>query len=184
MKPQLLLHVCCAICQTTALERLLEQYRVTSYFYGPNIHPAQEYELRMSEAKRYAAGLAVPFETGEYDVAAFDEAVIGHEEQPEGGSRCERCFRLRLEGTVRFAAGAGFELFATTLTLSPLKNAQLINSIGEQLSKKYEVDYLPSDFKKQDGFKRAGELSRLAGLYRQNYCGCRYSLAESARRRK
>jgi epoxyqueuosine reductase len=184
MKPKLLLHVCCAICQTTALERLLDQYRVTSYFYGPNIHPLAEYELRLKEAAMYAAGLEVPLIAAEYEVAAFDKAVAGHEGDAEGGPRCKLCFQLRLERTARYAAEQGFELFTTTLTLSPHKNAKLINLIGEQLGIEHKVEYLPSDFKKKDGFRRAGELSKKANLYRQNYCGCSYSLAERDLREK
>ncbi|HBG53654.1 MAG TPA: recombinase [Rikenellaceae bacterium] len=178
---KILLHACCGPCSTTALERLLQDYFVTVFFYNPNIAPHSEYTLRRDEAKRYteqAYGGKVLFVEGQYKPDVFLKAVKGFEQEPEGGLRCEICYRLRLEETARYAKENGFSLFCTTLTVSPHKNALLINKTGEDLAVQYNgLTYLPSDFKKRNGFRRSVELSQSFNIYRQNYCGCIFSLS-------
>ncbi|NLH23124.1 MAG: epoxyqueuosine reductase QueH [Bacteroidales bacterium] len=181
---KLLLHACCGPCSTTALERLSEDYCVTVFYYNPNIAPHGEYNLRRDEAKRFseqAYGGKVLFVEGRYEPDVFLKAVKGFEKEPEGGFRCEICFRLRLEETARYAKDHGFSLFCTTLTVSPYKNALLINKTGEDLAVQYNgLTYLPSDFKKRNGFRRSIELSQSYNIYRQNYCGCIFSLSPSS----
>jgi hypothetical protein len=183
-RKKLLLHVCCGPCSTTALERLFPEYDVTVFFFNPNIAPEREYILRRNEAKRYALevfGSKVGFEEGAFRPDVFLEAVKGYENEPEGGHRCEICFRLRLEETARYARENGYSHFCTTLTVSPHKNALLINRLGEELARNYEgLNYLPSDFKKRNGFGRSVEISKKHELYRQNYCGCVFSMKQSA----
>lgn len=183
-RKKLLLHVCCGPCSTTALERLYPEYDVTVFFYNPNIAPQREYILRRDESKRYTQevfGTAVPFVEGDFHPDVFLKAVKGYENEPEGGRRCEICFRLRLEETARFAKENGFTHFCTTLTLSPHKNAVLINRIGEELALKYDgLTYLPSDFKKRNGFGRSVEISKKHEMYRQDYCGCVFSMRKSS----
>ncbi len=183
-RKKLLLHVCCGPGSTTALERLFPEYDVTGFFFNPNIAPEREYILRRDEAKRYALevfGSKVGFEEGAFRPDVFPEAVKGYENEPEGGHRCEICFRLRLEETARYARENGYSHFCTTLTVSPHKNALLINRLGEELARNYEgLTYLPSDFKKRNGFGRSVEISKKHELYRQNYCGCVFSMKQSA----
>jgi epoxyqueuosine reductase len=183
-RKKLLLHVCCGPCSTTALERLYPEYDVTVFFYNPNIAPQTEYILRRDESKRYTLevfGSDVPFVEGGFHPDVFLQAVKGLEDEPEGGSRCEKCFRLRLEETARYAQENGFTHFCTTLTLSPHKNAERINRIGEELASNYEgLAYLPSDFKKRNGFGRSVDISKKHALYRQHYCGCVFSMKQSA----
>ena len=183
-RKKLLLHVCCGPCSTTALERLFPEYDVTVFFFNPNIAPEREYILRRDEAKRCALevfGSKVGFEEGAFRPDVFLEAVKGYENEPEGGRRCEICFRLRLEETARYARENGYSHFCTTLTVSPHKNALLINRLGEELARNYEgLTYLPSDFKKRNGFGRSVEISKKHELYRQNYCGCVFSMKQSA----
>lgn len=173
----LLLHSCCAPCSSACLERVTPVFSTTVFFYNPNLDSLVEYEKRKGEQERFIAesGLGKFFDCG-YHAEEFEEAARGFEEEKEGGRRCERCFKLRLERTAREAKLRGFDYFATTLTLSPLKNAPLINEIGFAAAEKYGVKYLPSDFKKQGGYLRSLELSRKYNLYRQNYCGCRFSM--------
>ncbi|MFA5445938.1 MAG: epoxyqueuosine reductase QueH [Bacteroidales bacterium] len=181
-RKKLLLHVCCGPCSTTALERLYSEYDVTVFYYNPNTAPKKEYLLRRDEAIRYTRevfGSEVDFQEGEYCPDAFLEAVKGFEDEPEGGRRCEICFRMRLEETARYARENGYSHFCTTLTLSPHKNAVLINRLGEELACKYEgLTYLPSDFKKRNGFGRSVEISKKHELYRQHYCGCVFSMRQ------
>ncbi|HPW78823.1 MAG TPA: epoxyqueuosine reductase QueH [Bacteroidales bacterium] len=176
---KLLLHVCCGPCSTTALERLSKNFDIAVFFFNPNIGPTEEYELRRNESKRFlkqAYGDKVKFIEGDPDPGIFYRAVRGLEKEPEGGLRCQVCYRLRLEETARHARNNRFDLFCTTLTVSPRKDAVLINRIGTETAEKTgAVSYLPSDFKKQDGFRRSVEISKENGLYRQNYCGCVFS---------
>lgn len=170
--PRLLLHACCAPCASYPLELLSERCEITVFYYNPNIMPREEYEKRLAQfdkLKRY------PFElrAGEWDNAAYLAAVRGREGDREGGERCSLCFRLRLERAAALAKAEGFDLFATTLTVSPHKNAQLINAIGAELGETMGVEWLYSDFKKREGYKRSIELCRELDIYRQNYCGCR-----------
>lgn len=178
-RPRLLLHSCCGPCSSYVLEYLTRYFDVTLLYYDPNIQPEAEYALRLENQmlvlERFPCVALMPCA---YDGEAYSEAVRGLEGQPEGGARCSVCFRLRLEMTARMAAEGGFGFFCTTLTVSPHKNAEVINGIGNELAEKYGVRWLPSDFKKRDGYRRSIELSREYGLYRQNYCGCLFSKTE------
>ncbi|MDO5539708.1 MAG: epoxyqueuosine reductase QueH [Eubacteriales bacterium] len=177
--PALLLHSCCAPCSSYVLEYLSEYFEITVFYYNPNIYPEEEYRKRVEEQQRLISSMPfkhpVRFEEGQFDTARFYDAVRGMEKEQEGGKRCFACYRLRLEEAAKRAAQINADYFASTLTISPLKNAEVINEIGEELAKEYGVQWLPSDFKKKNGFKRSGELSAEYGLYRQNYCGCVFS---------
>ena len=177
--PRLLLHVCCAPCSSYCLEYLSDYFAISVYYYNPNITAAQEYAYRLSEEERYISlrdfKNPVAMVVSEYNTRDFFDAVKGLEKEPEGGKRCEKCFRLRLEATAKKAKELGFDCFTTTLTISPLKNAALLNEIGFEMGEKYGVAWLPSDFKKREGYKRSIVLSKEYNLYRQNYCGCVFS---------
>lgn len=177
-KPTLLLHACCAPCSSAVLEVLCAHFEVTLFFYNPNIFPESEFAFRLDELKRLPERMGLPpleVITPAYDPAEFDAIAVGMEDLPEGGARCAKCYRLRLERAVCYAAEHGFDYVTTTLTVSPHKNAVWLNTIGEELGAIYGARYLVSDFKKKDGYKRSCELSRRLELYRQNYCGCVYS---------
>lgn len=189
--PRLFLHSCCAPCSSYCLEYLCTYFSITVFYYNPNISAKEEYRKRVSEQKRLIAayneeqkGHPIAFLEKEYMPEQFYAAVKGYEKCPEGGERCGKCFALRLGETAREAAEGGFDYFGTTLTISPLKNAALINGIGERIAQEYRDAggrapvWLPSDFKKRDGYKRSLELSAQYGLYRQDYCGCSFSKAE------
>ena len=183
----LLLHSCCAPCSSAVLERLRSFFRITVFYYNPNISWEEEYRKRVEEQIRLiawfneledvASGEAYPiaYVEGDFEPQLFFEAAKGLEQEPEGGARCEKCFDLRLKKTVARAAELEADFVTTTLTISPLKNAPLLNAIGERLSVAAGVTWLPSDFKKKNGYKRSIELSKEYDLYRQNYCGCKYS---------
>lgn len=177
--PRLLLHVCCAPCSSYCLEYLSDYFDITVYYFNPNITSPDEYAYRLSEEERYISlrdfKNPVSMTESDYDPQSFFDAVKGLEREPEGGKRCGRCFRLRLEASARKAKELGFDCFTTTLTISPLKNAALLNEIGEEMGAKYGVMWLPSDFKKKEGYKRSIVLSKEYDLYRQNYCGCVFS---------
>lgn len=179
---KLLLHSCCAPCSSYVLEYLSQYFEITVLYYNPNITYEEEYLFRKEEQKRLIRELPVRYpvrfmECG-YDPHEFFSAVKGYEKEPEGGERCRRCFELRLEKTAKEASINGFDYFTTTLSISPLKNAALLNEIGADCAQRYGVEYLFSDFKKRNGYKRSTELSKEYGLYRQNYCGCVYSRQE------
>lgn len=178
-RPSLLLHACCAPCSSYVLEYLSEYFDITLFFYNPNIFPEAEYRYRAEELARLVGqmGLAdkVALLIGDYEPSEFDAVAKGRETLPEGGSRCADCYRLRLKKTAQLAAKRGFDYFTTTLSISPYKNAEWLNVIGEEEGQTVGVAYLPSDFKKRNGYKRSCELSLQYGLYRQNYCGCVYS---------
>lgn len=180
--PSLLLHGCCAPCSSACLEYLNRYFDITLFFYNPNISPRAEFDKRLLEAKRLISEM--PFENdvkiidGEYDYSRFLDIAKGLESVPEGGERCFKCYALRLEETARLAKKLDFDYFCTTLSISPLKNSQKINEIGFEIAEKYGVKWLPSDFKKKEGYKRSIELSRQYNLYRQNFCGCVYSKKE------
>ena len=175
LKPRMLLHTCCAPCSTHVLELLREVFELTLYFYDPNIHPREEYEMRRDEMKGYAEKSSVAFVEGPYDVERWFELTKGHEADKEGSERCFLCYKVRLRESARFASENGFEYFGTVLSISPHKRADKINEIGLSLAAEYGISYLEADFKKKDGFKRSIVLSREHGLYRQDYCGCVYS---------
>lgn len=178
-RPRLLLHSCCAPCSSAVLERLTEAFDITVFFYNPNIAPEEEFVHRVEEQGRLIAEMPhqgkIELICGEYDDAAFYALAKGLEDVPEGGERCMRCFRLRLGKTAQMAREGGFDYFTTTLSISPLKDAQRLNAIGAELAAQFGVPYLFSDFKKKNGYKRSCELSAEYGLYRQDYCGCVYS---------
>lgn len=180
--PTLLLHSCCAPCSSYVLEYLSAYFAITVLYYNPNIYPAEEYSRRVEEQKRLIGSLSVThpihFLEGRFDPGEFYDAVKGLEHIPEGGERCHACFRLRLEEAALAARQGKFDYFTTTLTISPLKNAAKLNEIGEQLADSYGLHWLPSDFKKKNGYKRSIELSAQYGLYRQDYCGCVFSKQE------
>ena len=186
--PSLLLHSCCAPCSSYVLEYLSAYFDITIFYYNPNISPEEEFAKRVNEQKRLISEIPlkhnVKFIEGKYDCERFYEMAKGLEHLNEGGERCFKCYRLRLEETAKAAKDGGFDYFTTTLSISPHKNAQVLNAIGAELSNEYGIDYLFSDFKKKNGYKRSCELSEIYGLYRQNYCGCVYSKAEAAKREK
>lgn len=181
----LFLHSCCAPCSSYVLEYLCKYFKITVFYYNPNISAYEEYYKRVEEQIKLIAlynekGMGYPISVveGDYKPQVFFEAAKGLEQCPEGGERCFKCYELRLEETARKGKEAGADYFATTLTISPLKNAPKLNEIGEKLAKEYDIPWLPSDFKKKEGYKRSIELSAEYGLYRQDYCGCAYSKAE------
>ena len=177
--PKLLLHACCAPCSSYVLEYLTQYFDITLYFYNPNISTEAEYTKRAAELSRLIREMPlsrpVTLVTAPYEPEEFYAAARGLEDEPERGARCERCFMLRLDRTAQLARELDADYFCTTLTISPHKNAALINSIGEKLASKYGVAFLPSDFKKKEGFKRSTQLSEQYSLYRQNFCGCIFS---------
>jgi predicted adenine nucleotide alpha hydrolase (AANH) superfamily ATPase len=177
---RLLLHICCAPDATVGVERLSPDYDVTLLFHNPNIYPAEEYHKRFDAAKQLTGTLGIGLIEGDYDTEAWLDAVRGLEDEPEKGRRCETCFKERLRTTARIAREKGFDVFAAVLTVSPHKDAALINRLGARAAEEYGVEYLPTDLKKKDGFKRSVELSRLHGLYRQDYCGCEFSLRKKS----
>ena len=178
--PTLFLHSCCAPCSSYVLEYLSAFFRITVFYYNPNIYPAEEYGKRVEEQKNLIEKLPsvypIKFVEGVYDKERFYEMAKGLEQVPEGGERCFRCYELRLRETARLAAERGFDYFTTTLTISPLKNAAKLNEIGGLLGEEYQTVWLPSDFKKKNGYKRSIELSKEYNLYRQDYCGCVFSV--------
>ncbi len=180
--PTLLLHACCAPCSSAVLEYLSRYFSITILYYNPNIAPYEEYQKREAELRRLVAEMnfvhPVEILPCEYDGPAFAEAAKGLEGEPEGGKRCEACFRLRLRHAAQEAARLHFDYYTTTLSISPMKNAPLLNRLGEEIGAEYGVAHLPSDFKKKDGYKRSVILSKEHALYRQDYCGCVYSKAQ------
>ncbi|MBO5415659.1 MAG: epoxyqueuosine reductase QueH [Clostridia bacterium] len=185
-RPKLLLHACCAPCSSYVLEYLSEYFDITLYFYNPNISPESEFAFRAEELARLIGEMPLRGEpqlvVSNYNSAEFYNAVERYEAEAEGGARCKICYRLRLERSAKYASEKGFDYFTTTLSISPYKNSVWLNEIGAELSEKYGVDYLFSDFKKRNGYKRSCELSEEYGLYRQNYCGCEYSKREQDRK--
>lgn len=180
--PTLLLHSCCAPCSSYCLEYLSQFFSITIFYYNPNITDIEEYKKRVSEQQRFIKELPVKhkvsFIEGEYNPSLFFETVKGYENVPEGGARCHLCYELRLRECGRLAKEKGFDYFTTTLSISPLKDAQKLNEIGENISHEYDLNYLYSDFKKKEGYKRSIILSGEYNLYRQNYCGCIFSKRE------
>lgn len=177
--PKLLLHSCCAPCSSYVLEYLSNFFEITVYFYNPNMDSEQEFMHRAEEQMKLIREMPVKHPVNSiivpYQEQEFKQIVKGMEQEPEGGARCQKCFALRLSKTAEYAAQNGFDYFTTTLTISPLKNAHLLNTIGKQEAQEHGVLFLPSDFKKKGGFLRSCQLSSQYGLYRQNYCGCVYS---------
>ena len=179
-RPTLFLHSCCGPCSTYVLEYLSKYFDITLFFYNPNIYPEEEYLKRLETQRgvmlKHNALSDVKMISLPYNHDEFLNAVKGLEQEHEGGARCLECFRLRMEMTARIAVEKNFDFFSTTLSVSPHKNATLLNELGKELSEKYGIEYLYSDFKKREGYKRSIELSKELGLYRQEYCGCEFSL--------
>jgi len=189
--PTLFLHSCCAPCSSYVLEYLCQYFRITVFYFNPNISESAEYQKRVEEQKRLIAaynaekkGFSISVVEGDYAPERFFEMSKGLEDCPEGGERCFKCYDLRLRETARQAKERDFDYFGTTLTISPLKNAAKLNEIGFSLEKEVGVSWLPSDFKKKNGYKRSIELSAEYNLYRQDYCGCAFSKAERVRRKQ
>ena len=190
-RKSLLLHSCCAPCSSAVLEKLQEIFEVTVFYYNPNISQDAEYRKRVEEQKRLIEAFnrknsdyPIHMIDGDYEPQEFYKISKGLETCPEGGERCFKCYALRLEKTAQLAKEEGYDYFTTTLTISPLKNAGKLNEIGEEMAVKYQTAFLPSDFKKKEGYKRSIELSKEYDLYRQNFCGCAFSKAESLKREK
>ncbi len=180
--PRLLLHSCCAPCSSYVLKYLAEYFSITVLYYNPNISPGEEYTKRVEEQRRLIEEMpvknSITLIACDYEPQEFYDAVRGLEKEPEGGARCFVCYELRMREAAMYAAEYGFDYFTTTLSISPFKNAEKINEIGEKLSAEYGVKHLPSDFKKREGYKKSVELSAQYNLYRQNYCGCIFSKGE------
>ena len=177
--PRLFLHSCCAPCSSYCLEYLCRYFLITVFYYNPNIYPESEYTKRILEQQKLISEMhfknSVSFLAGSYDKEQFYEMAKGLEEVKEGGERCMKCYEMRLKKTAQKAAEGGFDFFTTTLSISPMKNAQKLNEIGRSVGAEYGMEYLLSDFKKKNGYKRSIELSAIYGLYRQDYCGCEFS---------
>ena len=180
--PRLLLHACCAPCSSACLERLGDIFQIDIYYYNPNIDNIDEYNKRLNEVIRFTKSFKTKYPVnvidGGYDSDTFFKMAKGLEEEPERGKRCYECYKLRLKKTSEYASSNNYDFFATTLTLSPYKNSNWINEIGEELDKDTKSTYLYSDFKKKNGYKRSIELSNIYNMYRQDYCGCVYSLRD------
>ena len=181
--PSLLIHSCCAPCSSYVLEYLSEYFMITIFYYNPNIYPESEYTKRILEQQKLIRDMKfrypVSFLAGKYDKEKFYEMAAGMEDLKEGGARCMKCYELRLTETARQAVAGEFDYFTTTLSISPMKNAQKLNEIGVRVGEEYGVKYLVSDFKKKNGYKRSIELSKEYGLYRQDYCGCEFSMRQA-----
>ncbi|HJA20301.1 MAG TPA: epoxyqueuosine reductase QueH [Candidatus Mediterraneibacter ornithocaccae] len=181
--PSLLIHSCCAPCSSYVLEYLSEYFKITIFYYNPNIYPESEYTKRILEQQKLIRDMKfrypVSFLAGKYDKEKFYEMAAGMEDLKEGGARCMKCYELRLTETARQAVAGEFDYFTTTLSISPMKNAQKLNEIGVRVGEEYGVKYLVSDFKKKNGYKRSIELSKEYGLYRQDYCGCEFSMRQA-----
>ena len=186
--PKLLLHSCCAPCSSYVLEYLSNYFEITVFYYNPNIFPENEYTKRILEQQTLISDMkvkyTVSFLAGNYDRERFFQIAEGLEHLREGGERCFKCYELRLDEAAKVARDAGFDYFTTTLSISPLKNADKLNEIGTRLADKYGVQYLQSDFKKKNGYKRSIELSSEYGLYRQDYCGCEYSFRDRQKQKE
>lgn len=174
-KPRLLLHCCCAPCSSAVIERIKQFFEITFYYFNPNIYPEQEYDLRMKEFEK----LGVDIVSEKYNHQEFLEIVKGLEDEPEGGMRCRSCIAQRMKKSFEYAAANGFDYVTTTLSISPHKDAQFINQLGERLQNNCKVKYLYADFKKQNGYLRSIEICKTLNIYRQDYCGCEFSIRTS-----
>ncbi len=175
VKEKLLLHVCCAPCATHVIELLVQQFQVCAFFYNPNIWPEEEYKKRLSTQEKLCVLKNIELIYGDYEHEHWLEQIKGFKDESEGGRRCEICYAVRLRATARAAVQQSMQFFATTLSISPHKNAAIINRVGHAAGQKQGVKFLTEDFKKKDGYRKSCELSKGYGLYRQNYCGCEFS---------
>jgi predicted adenine nucleotide alpha hydrolase (AANH) superfamily ATPase len=181
MKKRLLLHVCCASCAVYVYQKLAKDYDVTCFFYNPNIHPLSEYESRKKELERVVALKQWDVVYAEYDTNQWFQLVKGHEQDPERGERCSICFHMRLEKAFAYAKANGFDIVTSTLSISPYKVTRQINTEGEKLSRTFGIEFLPENFKKQDGYNIGKKMAMEMGIKHQNYCGCLYSQEERNR---
>lgn len=184
-KPRLLLHSCCAPCSSYVLEYLSKYFDITCFYYNPNITPQKEFVKRTEELKRLIKQMSlndIKVIVGDYDNDKYEEEIKGLENEKEGGSRCYKCFLLRLRKTAQLAKDNHFDYFTTSLSISPYKDSSVLNEIGKLLEQEYNISYLYSDFKKKNGYKRSIELSKIYNLYRQDYCGCKYSLKDKEKK--
>jgi predicted adenine nucleotide alpha hydrolase (AANH) superfamily ATPase len=180
MGSNILIHSCCAPCSSSVFEKLSAEYSdITGFFYNPNIFPEAEYIRRLEEYKKFAKIMGYKIFIQADPVEVWEEAVKSYENEPERGKRCEICFKLRLEKTAQFAVENNFDLFTTVLSVSPHKDAVLINKTGFEIGQKYNIEFIEADFKKQNGYKRSLEISKEYNMYRQTYCGCKYSMMNS-----
>ena len=184
VKKKLLLQVCCAPCAVYVVQKLSREYDVTCFFYNPNIHPVSEYQFRKKELERVAASEQWEVISGDYEIKAWFQRVKGHEQDPERGERCSICFRQRLAKTFAYAKANGFAVVASTLSISPYKVTSQINAQGEELSREFGIEFLPENFKKQDGFNIGKKMAMSMGIRHQDYCGCVYSLREKRQKQR
>ena len=175
---KMLLHSCCGPCSTQVIDVLRNQFDIKVYYFNPNIDCLEEYNHRLEEQKRYCKEVGIDVLEEIYNPQEYYSLIKGHEQDKEGGERCSICFKLRMQKTAQKAKLLGFDIFATTLTVSPHKNSQVINAIGEEIQSKEKIEFYSGNFKKQDGYKKSIEFSKKYNLYRQNYCGCIYSKVE------
>jgi len=182
MSKRMLLHICCAPCSTQVVEVLKSDHELTGYFYNPNIHPESEYLLREKEMKRYADEIGLDLVCAEYDPERWFELTRGMDDLSEGDKRCSVCYEMRLEKCVIYAKKHGYDIIATTLSISPHKNAEKINEVGSKVVNYNELQFYEADFKKKGGFEKSINISKQFGLYRQSYCGCIFSKKEAEKR--
>ena len=176
-KDKIVLHACCGICSGYPVSSLIDAgYQVVVYFYNPNIYPAEEYQKRLEAERILCKHFNCELVEAEYNPEEFYEAAKGFEQEPERGKRCDQCFELRLKKTAEFAKSRGIRLFTTSIVISPHKNFQKLSEIGQKIAQEQGLDFLAIDFKKKDGFLKTNKISKELGLYRQNYCGCKFSL--------
>jgi len=173
---KMLLHACCAPCSSGVLDDLRQIYDIAVFFYNPNIYPAEEYLKRAKEQEKFLQQIGISYIICDYNPEEYVKEIKGLEKEPEGGARCEKCFRLRLRATAEYAKKHNYDIFTTTLSVSPHKNFELINEIGRELSKEFEIPFLEANFKKNDGYLKSINNSKLYNIYRQNYCGCKHSM--------
>ena len=176
MKKKMLVHICCAPDALFVMGLLKEDYDACGYFYNPNIHPQKEYELRLEETRKVAQALNFKLIEEDYDDDHWFEITEKYKDEPEKGKRCDICYAMRLKKTAQKASELGFDSFTTVMSLSPWKKADVLNHMGKMFAHKYKINFLEANFKRKDGFRKSVELSKQHGLYRQNYCGCKYSI--------
>jgi len=181
-KPRLLLHVCCGSCATAVIERIVSRFEVVCFWYNPNIEPLAEYKRRLAGMRTVAEVMGIPLVEEERDTPSWRKAIAGWEAEPEGGRRCQICFEYRLRRAAEYAQAHDMDYLATTLTVSPHKDAGLINLLGREIAEVVGIEFLAEVWRKQGGFQRSVQLSKQLGLYRQKYCGCRYSMPSSVLR--
>ena len=176
-KNKIIIHTCCGICSGYPISYLKDiGYEVIAYFYNPNIYPIEEYQKRLDAERKLCEHFGIKLVEGEYNTERYFDFIKGFENEPEKGLRCDKCFELRLRQTAQFAKSVGIKDFTTSIVISPHKNFQKISKIGENIAQEYNLNYLAIDFKKKDGFLKTNKISKELNLYRQNYCGCKYSV--------